>query len=68
MTLILENVDTNTLRVIESLQELNKNLHIKISKEAPTIEKTESNSIIEESIADFLKPENYAVFERLKDK
>ncbi|EAH5848494.1 hypothetical protein [Campylobacter upsaliensis] len=68
MTLILENVDTNTLRVIESLQGLNKNLHIKISKETPTIEKTESDSIIEESIADFLKPENYAVFERLKDK
>lgn len=44
MTLILENVDANTLRVIESLQGLNKNLHIKISKETPTIEKTESDS------------------------
>ncbi|WP_407379041.1 hypothetical protein [Helicobacter sp.] len=68
MTLILENVDTNTLRVIESLQGFNKDLAIKTPKEMPITEKTESNSIIEESIADFLKPENYAVFERLKDK
>ena len=56
------------MRVIESLQGLNENLQIKISKEMSATEKTESNSIIEESIADFLKPENYAVFERLKDK
>lgn len=66
MTIMLENVDSNTLRVIESLQELNKDLHIKI---LPKEEKDSvDNSIIEESIADFLKPENYAVFERLKDK
>lgn len=68
MTLILENVDTNTLRVIESLQGFNKDLAIKTPKEMPITEKPESSSIIEESIADFLKPENYAVFERLKDK
>ncbi len=35
MTLILENVDTNTLRVIESLQGLNKDLQIEVQDECP---------------------------------
>lgn len=35
MTLILENVDTSILRVIESLQGLNKDLQIEVQDECP---------------------------------
>nr|WP_317403977.1 hypothetical protein [uncultured Helicobacter sp.] len=35
MTLILENVDTSILRVIESLQGLNKDLQIQVQDECP---------------------------------
>ena len=35
MTLMLKNVDTNTLRVIESLQGLNENLQIEVQDECP---------------------------------
>lgn len=40
MTLILENVDTNTLRVIESLQGLNKDLQIEVQDECPFVKPT----------------------------
>lgn len=76
MTLTLKNVDSATLQVIESLKAFRPELKIKkVSKKAKkvkaklNIEKNDNFQYLRESmLQDLKKPENKAVFERLKDK
>ncbi|MBD5166139.1 hypothetical protein [Helicobacter sp.] len=78
MTLTLKNVDSATLRVIKCLKAFRPELKIKkISKKQKSkkvkaklsIEKTDDFQYLRESmLQDLKKPENKAVFERLKDK
>lgn len=76
MTLTLKNVDSATLRVIKCLKAFRPELKIKkVSKKAKkvkaklSIEKNDDFQYLRESmLQDLKKPENKAVFERLKDK
>lgn len=63
MTITLKNVDSATLRVIESLQALNPKLTIEKEEE-----KEEFLLLREKMKQNLKKPQNRAVFERLKDK
>lgn len=61
MTIILKNVEEKFLPKVE---EFSKSINAQYESK-----NDESNQkYIEETIKDFLLPENYAVFERLKDK
>ncbi|TLD93046.1 hypothetical protein LS74_002575 [Helicobacter magdeburgensis] len=64
MTLILENVDSKLLQVIESLKGLKSDL--KITKELES--KSDFESVREQLQSKLQDPEIRAVFERLKDK
>lgn len=64
MTLILENVDSKLLQVIESLKGLKSDL--KITKELES--KSDFESVREQLQAKLQDPEIRLVFERLKDK
>ncbi|MCR2059916.1 MULTISPECIES: hypothetical protein [Campylobacterales] len=64
MTLILENVDSKLLQVIESLKGLKSDL--KIIKELES--KSDFESVREQLQAKLQDPEIRSVFERLKDK
>ncbi|BDB65840.1 hypothetical protein Hc94105_0019 [Helicobacter cinaedi] len=64
MTLILENVDSKLLQVIESLKGLKSDL--KITKELES--KSDFESVREQLKNKLQDPEIRAVFERLKDK
>ena len=76
MTLIIENADSKVLAVIKSLKALRPKLKIKkaskkqkVKKTKLSIEKTDDFQTLRESmLQDLKKPENKAVFERLKDK
>ncbi|MDE7316292.1 MAG: hypothetical protein K2N12_00955 [Helicobacter sp.] len=63
MTITLKNVDSATLQVIESLQALNPKLTIEKGEE-----KEEFSLLREKMKQNLNKPQNRAVFERLKDK
>lgn len=64
MTLILENVDSKLLQVIESLKGLKSDL--KIIKELES--KSDFESVREQLQSKLQEPEIRSVFERLKDK
>ncbi|MDL0082871.1 hypothetical protein IP360_06305 [Helicobacter winghamensis] len=64
MTLILENVDSKLLQVIESLKGLKSDL--KIIKELES--KSDFESVREQLQSKLQDPEIRSVFERLKDK
>ncbi|TNH35478.1 hypothetical protein [Campylobacter helveticus] len=64
MTLILENVDSKLLQVIESLKGLKSDL--KIIKEPES--KSDFESVREQLQSKLQDPEIRSVFERLKDK
>ena len=64
MTLILENVDSKLLQVIESLKGLKSDL--KITKELES--KSDFESVREQLQSKLQDPEILSVFERLKDK
>lgn len=64
MTLILENVDSKLLQVIESLKGLKSDL--KITKEPES--KSDFESVREQLKSKLQDPEIRSVFERLKDK
>ncbi len=64
MTLILENVDSKLLQVIESLKGLKSDL--KITKELES--KSDFESVREQLQSKLQDPEIRLVFERLKDK
>ncbi|EEO26212.1 MULTISPECIES: hypothetical protein [Campylobacterales] len=64
MTLILENVDSKLLQVIESLKGLKSDL--KITKELES--KSDFESVREQLQSKLQDPEIRSVFERLKDK
>ena len=76
MTLIIENADSKVLAVIKSLKTFRPKLKIKkaskkqkVKKTKLSIEKTDDFQTLRESmLQDLKKPENKAVFERLKDK
>ena len=68
MTITLENVDNATLEAIKSAIKLNPRVRCKVQDFSPKIQKPSIKEAIDETIADFQKPKNYAVFERLKDK
>lgn len=73
MTLTLKNVDSATLRVIKCLKAFRPELKIKkVSKKDKSkikYRKTDDFQHLRESmLQDLKKPENKAVFERLKDK
>ena len=64
MTLMLKNVDSKLLKVIESLKGLKSDLEIIKEPEF----KSDFESIREQLKLKLQEPENRAVFERLKDK
>ncbi|MGX3045839.1 hypothetical protein [Helicobacter sp. T3_23-1056] len=72
MTITLENVDKPMLEAIQSVIKLNPRVTYTthdFSLESDNPQKTPSvKEAIDETIIDFQKPQNYAVFERLKDK
>lgn len=68
MTIILENVDKTTLEAIKSAIKLNPRVKCKVQVLNTKAKKPSIKEAIDETIADFQKPQNYAVFERLKDK
>ena len=67
MTITLENVDNATLEAIKSAIKLNPRIKCKV-QDLNIKAKKSIKEAIDETIADFQKPKNYAVFERLKDK
>ena len=64
MTLILENVDSKLLQVIESLKDLKSDLEIIKKPES----KSDFESVREQLQSKLQAPEIRSVFERLKDK
>ena len=67
MTITLENVDNATLEAIKSAIKLNPRIKCKV-QDLNIKAKKSIKEAIDETIADFQKPQNYPVFERLKDK
>lgn len=66
MTLMLENVDKAMLEAIKSVVKLNPSVKCKVQDSRK--KSISTKKAIDETILDFQKPKNYAVFERLKDK
>ena len=62
MTIVFKNVDEIFLPKIE---EFSKVIHAEYETKDDTSDK---QAYLDETIQDFLLPQNYAVFERLKDK
>lgn len=61
MTVVLKNVDDGILQVLESLKALKKDLEIEKDKGG-------FENLRRFMLEDLKEPQNYAVFERLKDK
>lgn len=68
MTITLENVDNATLEAIKRTIKSNPHIKCKVQDFSQKTQKPSIKEAIDETIADFQKPQNYAVFERLKDK
>lgn len=68
MTLTLENVDKAMLEAIKSVVKLNPSVRCKVQETNKKSKTISTKKAINETILDFQKPQNYAVFERLKDK
>lgn len=62
MTIILKNVEEKFLPKVE---EFSKSINAQYESKN---DESNNQKYIEETIKDFLLPENYAIFERLKDK
>lgn len=65
MTLIIQNVKEEFL---DAFKEVAKNANATIIQSNSNESKSNFESLRKEMIEDLQKPENYAVFERLKDK
>ena len=63
MTLIIENADDKILTILNTLKALKPELTIRQDNK-----KSDFELVSDELMRDLEKPENYAVFERLKDK
>lgn len=70
MTLIVENVDKPMLEAIQSVIKLNPSVKCTTKESSTEVEESTPSikEVIDETLIDFQKPQNYAVFERLKDK
>lgn len=70
MTLIVENVDKPMLEAIKGVIKLNPSVKYTTQDSSPEVKEgiPSVKEAIDETLIDFQKPQNYAVFERLKDK
>lgn len=70
MTLIVENVDKPMLEAIKGVIKLNPSVKYTTKESSTEVEESTPSikEVIDETLIDFQKPQNYAVFERLKDK
>lgn len=63
MTVVLKNVDEKFLTSVKAFSKA-INAKCKVEKE----KKLSKKECLEDTLKNFLEPQNYAVFERLKDK